>query len=161
MTKPNIPTLDEIAHAADPGALSKLPIDVLAMLVEDAEAAKKRAATVAGLIASALESRFAPAITGAFKAAGKDTGTVRVFDADYDVIADRAKRVDWDQAALAALADKIRQSGEDPADYIKIKYDIEERKYSAWPAGIRAPFEAARTVRPGALSIKLAKKEAA
>ena len=159
--KTNIPTLDEIANAADPGALSKLPLDVLAMLIEDAEAAKKKAATVAGLIASAIENRFAPAITGAFKAAGKDTGTVRVFEADYDVVADRAKRVDWDQAALADIADKIRQSGEDPADYIKIKYDVEERKYSAWPPAIRAPFEAARTVRPGALSIKLAKKEAA
>lgn len=159
MTKTNIPTLDEIGK--DPGRLDGLPVEVLAMLTEDAAEARKRAETVAKIIGGAIEDRFAPAITGAFKAAGKDTGTVRVLDGDYDVVADRAKKVDWDQAALAQIAENIRASGEDPADYIKITYTVEERKFSAWPGGIRAPFEAARTVRPGAMTVKLARKEAA
>jgi hypothetical protein len=32
---------------------------------------------------------------------------------------------------------------------------VPERKYAAWPDAIRAGFEPARTVRPGALKIEI------
>ncbi len=71
------------------------------------------------------------------------------------MVADLPKRVDWDQAQLAALVARIRDAGDDPTEYVDLAYRVPERKYAAWPEGIRAGFEAARTVRVGALKITL------
>ena len=46
-------------------------------------------------------------------------------------------------------------------EYIKIKYDVSESAYKAWPEVIRKEFEPARTVKPGATTVTIVKKEAA
>ena len=38
------------------------------------------------------------------------------------MIADVPKRVEWDQAVLAAMAERIRASGDNPTDYLEITY---------------------------------------
>ena len=87
--------------------------------------------------------------------AAKDTGTVRFADGDIIVVADLPRRVVWDQAKLAAMVERIRAAGDDPAEYVEISFKVAERNYAAWPAAIRQGFEPARTVRPGQLSIQL------
>ena len=87
--------------------------------------------------------------------AAKDTGTVRFDDGDITVVADLPKRVEWDQARLAAMVERIRAAGDDPAEYVEISFKVAERNYAAWPAAIRQGFEPARTVRPGQLTIQL------
>ena len=73
---------------------------------------------------------------------------VRAFeDGAVVVAADLPKKVDWDQSLLAALVERIRASGENPADYVDIGFKVPERKYTAWPTAIREAFAAARTVR--------------
>ena len=89
------------------------------------------------------------------RAAGKDTGTIRFDDGDFTVVADLPKRVDWDQDRLAAVVERIRAAGDDPAQYVDIAFKVPERKYTAWPDAIRASFEPARTVRPGTLKIEI------
>ena len=74
---------------------------------------------------------------------------------------DQRKIIDWDQAQLAALARKIADAGDDPAQYMDVSFKVPESKYSAWPQVLREQFEAARTVRPGKASFKLASVEAA
>ena len=91
--------------------------------------------------------------------AGKDTGTVRFDDGDITVVADLPKRVDWDQAQLAAMVERIRAAGDDPADYVETSIKVAERSYAAWPPAIRQDFEPARTVRTGQLSVQLLIKE--
>ena len=71
------------------------------------------------------------------------------------MIADLPKRVDWDQEQLAAMVERIRAAGDDPAQYVDVTYKVPERKYAAWPEAIRKGFEPARTVRPGALKVQL------
>ena len=87
--------------------------------------------------------------------AGKDTGTVRFDDGAVTVIADLPKRVDWDQDKLAALVERIRAEGDDPAEYVDVAIKVPERKFAAWPSHIRSAFEDARTVRTGKPSFRL------
>ncbi len=92
---------------------------------------------------------------GSRQAAAKDTGTIRFDDGDFTVVADLPKRVDWDQDRLAAMVERIRAAGDDPAQYVDIAFKVLERKYAAWPDAIRARFEPARTVRPGTLKVEI------
>lgn len=59
------------------------------------------------------------------------------------------KLVDWDQEKLAEISAKIAESGDDPAEYIKTKHEVEERRFASWPEQIKALFRSARTVRTG------------
>ena len=78
------------------------------------------------------------------------------------VVADLPKRVEWDQAQLAALVKRIRAEGDDPAEYVDVAFKVPERKYAAWPTGIRSAFEGARTVKTGkpVFRLNLDEKEA-
>jgi hypothetical protein len=73
----------------------------------------------------------------------------------HDIVAELPKKVEWDQARLAALVERIRASGEDPAEYVELSYRVSERAYAVWPERIRSAFEPARTVRTGKPSFRL------
>ena len=86
---------------------------------------------------------------------GKDTGIIRFADGDVTVISDLTKRIDWDQAKLAQIAENIASSGEDPAEFIDTKLTVSERKFTALPDSWRKGFEPARTVRTGKPKFRL------
>ena len=71
------------------------------------------------------------------------------------MVADLPKRVEWDQVQLAAIVERIRASGDDPAQYVDVSIRVPERKYAAWPRSIQAEFEPARTVGSGSPSFRL------
>lgn len=155
----NLPTLEETAQS--PGVALTLELDGLAALLDAAEDAKKRADFVKKVVTAEVERRYGGAIAGQYTAHGKDTGTVRVTADGFEIVADRAKKVEWDQVQLGNAWDRIAATGDKPDEYIETSYRVDERKYSAWPEHIRAVFAPARTVKPGSLSLKLAKLEAA
>ena len=70
-------------------------------------------------------------------------------DGVFFVVADVPKRIDWDQDKLAAVVARIRQSGDNPAEYVRTTYEVVERAYGAWPSAIRRLFEPARTLKLG------------
>ncbi|XDA99837.1 hypothetical protein AB1M95_08035 [Sulfitobacter sp. LCG007] len=71
------------------------------------------------------------------------------------MIAELPKRIDWDQALLAQIAENIASAGEDPAEFIETKLSVSERKYGALPESWRKGFEPARTVRTGKPKFRL------
>lgn len=148
MTIPNHIILDAFMRMQI-GEIAALPAEQLALLQADIEDALRVAKTSRDWLDGALAIKYGDTAAAARQAAGKDTGTVRFSDGTVTVIADLPKRVDWDQAQLAALADRIRAEGENPADYVDITFKVPERKYGAWPSSIRSAFESARTVRAG------------
>ena len=95
----------------------------------------------------AIALKYGDQAQEARRAEGKDTGTVRLQDGQVSVVAELPKRVDWDQAMLAGLVERIRADGADPTEYVDIALSVSERKYTAWPKDIRQEFEPARTVR--------------
>ena len=105
---------------------------------------------------AALEAAYGEQAHAARREAGKDFGVVHVSDGPLRVTVDVPKRVSWDQAQLAAIAQRIAAAGERLEDYLDVEFSVSESRFSNWPAALRAQFEAARTVKPGKPSFRLA-----
>jgi len=150
----NTPDINEVINLPV-GEIALLPVDLLAALQREIDAAAKQMKAVTTRFNTALEVRFAARAAEERTASGKDTGTVRFDEGDFTIVADLPKRVDWDQTKLAAMVARIRAAKDDPTQYVDITYKVPERKYTAWPDAIREGFEPARTVRTGALSVTL------
>ena len=161
MTYPdNTPSVNDMLNMQT-GELAQMPVELLAGLQAELAHAAKQLKAASAKFSTALEVRFAARAAEARRACGKYTGTVRLVDADYTIIADLPKRVDWDQQQLAQIAANIAASGEDPAEFIETKLSVSERKYGALPEAWRRGFEPARTVKIGALKVTLKPNEAA
>jgi len=137
------------------GEVALLPAEELAILQEEAAAAFEAARREKEHLDRAIAQRFSEQSTALRRAEGKSTGTVRFDDGAVTVVADLAKKVDWDQAALAEIIERIRESGDDPADYVETTFKVPERRYGAWPPALRQTFEPARTVRTGRQTFRL------
>ncbi len=150
----NVLKLEDLPDTA-PGVMDKLPIDVLMHLQEEAERHAASAAQMLGVLHETFARRYAAGIN--------DTGTTHLVDNGIDITVTVPKRVDWSQAELAAAVEKLRDMGEDPAEYVDTKLSVKESKYQAWPAALRDMFTPARTVKPGkpTFAFKPAKQEAA
>ena len=160
MTFPqNTPSIDQLINLPA-GEIAQLPVELLAALQREIDAAAKQMKAVTARFSTALEVRYAARAAEARRACGKDTGTVRIVDGDFTVVADLPKRVEWDQAKLAAMVERIRAAGEDPAEYVEISLKVPERAYVAWPEAIRQGFEPARMVRTGTLKIAILPQDA-
>lgn len=81
-------------------------------------------------------------------------GVVTIGDVKYTV----AKKVEWDQDKLHFLYDEILTSDGKPEEYMDIVYKVKEAAFKNWPSSIQNAFLPARTVQPGAVSIKIMEK---
>ncbi len=131
--------------------IASLPAADLARLQQEATAGFSKAKAVVDWLDGALSLRYK-----ARAQAEKDTGTVRFEDNGFTVVAELPKRVKWDQQRLKEIADLIATSwGENPADYVKVKFDVSERAYASWPQRLKELFTPARTVETGKASYEL------
>lgn len=154
MTISNRISLDELRRMAV-GDIAALPAEQLALLQDEAADNLRRAKTICDWLDGAVALKYGDRARAARETAGKDTGTVRLQDGAVTVVAELPKRVDWDQAVLANLVERIRTDGADPAEYVDVSFSVPERKYTAWPNNIRQEFEPARTVRTGKPKFRL------
>ena len=158
MTISNHITLADI-HRMPVGQIAALPADQLALLKGAADEQLTQAKSVADWLDGAIALKYADRAQYARQGAGKDTGTIRFEDDGVTVIAELPKRIDWDQALLAQIAENIAAAGEDPAEFIETKLSVSERKYGALPESWRKGFEPARTVRTGKPKFRLVLNE--
>lgn len=154
MTIPNHITLGDL-RTMQIAAIVALPPEQLALLQDAASEALRSAKATSDWLEGAITLKYADRAVMARMEASKDTGTVRFEDGAVTVIAELPKRVDWDQAQLADLVERISAAGDDPTEYVDVSFKVPERKYAAWPESIRQSFAPARTVRTGALKVKL------
>jgi len=143
--------------------VNRLPLEQIAMLLEDLATQKLQIAAIGELLDTELNRRFFHAAAQIRRAEGKDSGTVTLMTTDgWKVKADLPKKVAWDQGALRDAVKVIESWGEDPRHYVGIEIKVAEAKFNAWPPSIRNLFEPARTVSTTKPSYKLeAVKEAA
>lgn len=85
-------------------------------------------------------------------------GTANILTNDYKIKVVISKDVKYEQSGLADLFDRIKESGENPTDYIKVKFDVSEMAYKNWPSKIQSEFEPYRTVQPSKPKITFEKK---
>ena len=154
----NAPRVDDLM-SMPPQEIAALPVELLAILQREIDERLKHDKAVKARFDGALSLRYASRAAEERQAAGKDTGTVRLEDGDFTIVADLPKRIAWDQVKLAELTKQIRDGGEDPTEYIDATFKVSERKYTAWPEYLRQDFEPARTVKPGTLKIELVSQE--
>lgn len=150
----NTPTPDDLPDLS-PQEIAGLPVELLAILQREIDERLKRDKAAKTRLDAALTVRYATRAAEERQAQAKDTGTVRFDDGDFTVVADLPKRVEWDQSQLAAMVERIRAAGDDPAEYVDIAFKVPERKYAAWPDAIRQGFEPARMVKTGALKVEI------
>ena len=111
---------------------------------------------VATRIDSALEIKYAKRAQVLRLTAGKDTGVVHFDDGGVRITADLPKRIEWDQKQLTDIVRRITASGENPNQYVEIKYRVSETKFNAWPEVFRSTFTPARTLKTGKPDFRLA-----
>lgn len=155
----NIPDTNDMLNMPA-GELAQMPVEQLAELQGELAHASKQLKAATARFNAALEVRYGTLVADERRARGKDTGTVRLQDGDFTIVADLPKRVEWDQDRLGDMIDRIRAAGDDPAQYVDIAFKVPERKYAAWPDAIRRGFEPARTVKTGTLKVEIELSEA-
>lgn len=129
--------------------LANFAPDLLLDLKLQAAEAVAAARAQADKIDQALDIRYGKRAAEQRFAVGKDTGTVTLSEGAVRISCEVPKKVEWDQAALGKIVERIRGAGEDPAEFVEISYRVSEAKYTAWPASLRASFDSARTLKPG------------
>jgi len=107
-------------------------------------------------IEHAVDLRYARQAKALRLVQGKDTGVVHFDDGKVSVTADLPKKVEWDQPKLAAIVAHIRDSDDDPSQYVEISYRVSETKFNAWPETLKQPFATARTLKVGKPTYRLA-----
>lgn len=148
------PTLDQVRQMPL-GEVAAMPVGDLAHLQKELIETMNRVKLDSELLDGVFARRFGERATAIRQESGKDFGLIRFQDGDVDIAMDVPKRPSWDQGKLARIVQTIRESGDDPAQYVETSFDVSERKYTAWPENIRRVFEPARTVKPGKASFKL------
>ncbi|WP_424931922.1 hypothetical protein [Amaricoccus macauensis] len=156
----NAPTAEDLTQITAQ-EIADMPVELLAILQHEIDARLAHAKAAKTKLDASLVLRYGDHAAEARRAHGKDTGTVRFDDGDITVVTDLPKRVEWDQAKLAAMVERIRQSKDDPADYVEVSFKVRERNYTSWPAAIRHGFASARTVKTGTLKVTLLHEEGA
>ena len=128
----NTPTPDDLPGFSSQ-EIAGLPVELLAILQREIDERLKRDKAAKTRLDAALIVRYATRAAEERQAQTKDTGTVRFDDGDFTVVVDLPKRVEWDQSQLAAMVERIRAAGDDPAEYVDTTFKVPERKYVAWP----------------------------
>lgn len=88
--------------------------------------------------------------------AGKDTGVVHFDDGEVRISAKLPKRITWDQKQLTEIARRLADGGEDPTQYIDIRYNVPEKIYEKLPSAWLPSFARARTLKTGKPTFTLA-----
>lgn len=145
--------------ALTPAQIAAFPAAELAALAADLGDAMKSLKASSDALNAGLVARYADRSKQARAREQKDTGTVRFDDGDFVIVADIAKKVDWDQAKLEAMWKRIAATGENPLDYLTIEYAMKEAKYANLPEAQQKAFQPARTVKPGKETFKIERRK--
>ena len=138
------------------GALAQQPAERLFRIKSAATDLLAAGKALSDHIDQAIDFKWSERARNLRHDAGKDTGVVHFDDGNVRVTADLPKKVDWDQARLAEITRRITDSGDDAKQYVEISYRVSETKFNAWPETLKSAFEAARTVKSGKPSYRLA-----
>ena len=106
--------------------------------------------TIEEIAASDINAQLADADYGC--------GTATLDSDKYKIKYAITKKISWDQELLERLADELAMRGEEPREYVKVKFDVSENAYKNWPSTLQAMFEPARTVSASSPTITIEEK---
>jgi hypothetical protein len=129
-----------------PDRIALLDTDILARLGRELADAKASLADVEARLGAALDYKYGEKARDRRLADGQGQ---RQRPPRRRRLRDRRRSTEAGRtgsAGVAAVVVRIRDAGDDPAEYVKTRLEVSERAYTAWPQRIRAIFEPARTV---------------
>lgn len=85
-------------------------------------------------------------------------GTANVVVGNHQVSITIPKKIKYDNEELNDLYQEIRSHGDDPEEFINVKFSINENAFKLWPVQRQNYFARARTVDRGAPVIKVKDK---
>lgn len=89
------------------------------------------------------------------KLQGKEFGAVHVVAEGFKVTETVPKRVKWDQEKLASIYKAIKDSGDEPLNYMKVELLVPERLYEQFGQEVQDIFVQARIVEKGKPQLKI------
>jgi len=137
------------------GELADLPADQLLNLQNQAAVHLDNAKRLKELMDNAISIKYQNDVTILRDKENKVTGTINFHDGNFKVTSNIPKKIDWDQEKLQKAVADIKETGDDPLEYVAISYKISETKYTAWPEHIQKFFRDARTLKTGKETFKL------
>lgn len=144
--------LEHLANMS-PSSVAEFPISLLADLTHQLEVAQDHVKSIKAILDAGINEKYSAQADTLRQAEGKDTGTVRISDGEFIVVANLPKRAKWDQKALVQIFNSM-----DPtlaAHYAKAEYKVDERKFTAAPPDVQGKLIAARTVETGKPTYKI------
>lgn len=135
--------------------LSNLPIDNLAILQKQAHQNLEQAKRLKDWIDGAISLKYQNQVQIVRQGQGRITGTIHLDDGDFKITSTIPKKVDWNQQKLRIAITRIKESGENPYEYVEASYKISETKFNAWPEHIQKVFRDARFLKLGKETFKI------
>jgi hypothetical protein len=135
--------------------ISQIPIGTLASyrpeqlhdLLAEARKELERAKTTKQWIEAAISLKYQEQVQAKRLRLEKDSGIIHLEDDGFKISCDVVKKVEWDQEALAKVAERIALGGGIVSNYMQTCYKISERDYKNWSTGIQTLFSPARSIR--------------
>lgn len=147
--KSNRLTLADLAATPPAEAASKFSADELAVMAEEVAAIEAAAKAGKAALVAVSREKYATDLTG------HSLGTKRISALDLpDVVFNVPKNVSWDNDMLAAIEGEVDSRGLPLWSYMDVKRTVSETAYEKLPADVKEKFAAARTVKPGAMTVK-------
>lgn len=148
------PTLDDLARI-DMETAESWPVEFFEALADDVAALEAAAKTHKAHLLTAVAAKYAAELQG------HALGTKRINAGDVDVVFNTPKNVAWDNATLARVETQEGPDGRHLWHYLDVKRTIPEKTYDSLPVEVSRIFEAARTVKAGAMTVKFERKAVA
>lgn len=155
MSTPTTFTPEQVL-ATPAGTLAQQPAELLFSFKNSADDLLTDAKSLCDHIDQAIDFKWNERARFLRHEVDKDTGIVHFNDGNVRITADLPKKIEWDQTRLAEIARRISESGDDPKQYVEITFRVSETKFNAWPDTLKSSFNAARTVKTGKPSYRLA-----
>ena len=127
----------------------------LIKLMDEADKQLEKARTLKEWIQSAIAYKYVYRASQVRAHLQQNFGEVEFDGDDVRMVADLPREVIWDQKKLSAIAECIKNQGEDPAEFLDIQYHVPEERFDYWPETIQRAFEAAFTIKAGRLTYRL------
>ena len=133
--------------------LSRLEICDLADLNDQVAKLVSHTKELKEKLEDALNLRFSEMVQNQLHDENRDTGTAKLYEGGFQIIAEVPKKVTWDSEKIEEIIKTI--SEEKRKAIIKTSHVIDERKYMQLSPEDKLLFADARTVTPGKTKFKI------
>ncbi|WP_419535651.1 hypothetical protein [Endozoicomonas sp.] len=128
----------------------------LLKLVDEVEALMEQSRVLREWLESAIACKYVYKASSLRAELQQEFGFVQFEDGEVKVTSEIPKAITWDQTKLNAIAQTIREQGEDPQSFMEVEYSVLDARFDQWPEVIQNAFRPALTIRHGTPRYRLA-----